>query len=63
MLDRKSAPPFSALTNFQLPAPGVTQLSNGCNLVHLDTVKQDVIKIELLFKAGKWFEHAPGPPP
>lgn len=60
MLDRKSAPPFSALTNFQLPAPGVTQLSNGCNLVHLDTVKQDVIKIELLFKAGKWFEPAPG---
>lgn len=60
MLDRKSAPPFSALTNFQLPSPEVTQLSNGCSLVHLDTVKQDVIKIELLFKAGKWFEPAPG---
>lgn len=60
MLDRKSAPPFSALTNFQLPSPEVTHLSNGCNLVHLDTVKQDVIKIELLFKAGKWFEPIPG---
>lgn len=60
MIDRKSAPPFSALTSFQLPAPEVILLSNGCNLVHLDTVKQDVIKIELLFKAGKWFEPAPG---
>lgn len=60
MLDRKSAPPYSALTNFQLPEPKVTQLSNGCSFVHLDTVKQDVIKIELLFKAGKWFEPALG---
>lgn len=60
MLDRKSAPPFSALSHFQLPSPDVTRLSNGCNLVHLNTVKQDVIKIELLFKAGKWFEPAPG---
>jgi len=60
MLDRKSAPAFSPLTNFQLPTPEVIKLTNGCNLVCLDTTQQDVIKIELLFKAGKWFESAPG---
>jgi zinc protease len=60
MLDRKSAPQFSALKNFQLPEPEVTKLPNGCNLVSLDIVQQDVIKIELLFKSGKWHEPVPG---
>jgi zinc protease len=60
MIDRKPAPSFSPLVNFQLPEPEVTRLPNGCNLVHLNIVKQDVIKIELLFKAGKWFEPEPG---
>ncbi|MCW5909742.1 MAG: insulinase family protein [Cyclobacteriaceae bacterium] len=60
MPDRKSAPPFTSLTNFQLPTPEVAALSNGCNLVSLDIVRQDVIKIELLFKSGKWFETLPG---
>ncbi|MBX2897564.1 MAG: insulinase family protein [Cyclobacteriaceae bacterium] len=60
MLDRKSAPQFSALENFQLPEPEITTLTNGCNLVCLDFVQQDVIKIELLFKSGKWYEPAPG---
>ena len=60
MLDRKSAPSFSPLANFQLPTPEVTSLSNGYNLIHLNSVTQDVIKIELLFKAGKWFEPASG---
>ncbi|HNR74016.1 MAG TPA: pitrilysin family protein [Cyclobacteriaceae bacterium] len=60
MLDRKSAPQFSALKNFQLPEPEVTRLSNGCSLVCLDIVQQDVIKIELLFKSGKWYEPTPG---
>lgn len=60
MLDRKSAPSFSPVVNFQLPTPEVTTFPNGSNLIHLNSVTQDVIKIELLFKAGKWFESAPG---
>lgn len=60
MLDRKSAPQFSPLENFLLPEPEITKLTNGGNLVCLDIVQQDVIRIELLFKSGKWYEPAPG---
>lgn len=60
MLDRKSAPQFSPLENFLLPEPEITKLTNGGNLVCLDIVQQDVIRIELLFKSGKWHEPAPG---
>jgi len=56
MLDRKSAPEFAEIKNFNLPTPEVITLTNGVPLVHFDNVCQEVIKVELIFKAGKWFE-------
>lgn len=60
MLDRKIAPPFLKSTSFLLPNPKTFQLSNGINLHSIEGVQQDIIKIEFIFRAGKWFESKVG---
>ena len=60
MLDRKSAPPFADLIDFHLPTPSVEALNDKVNFIHLDQVQQDVVKIEVVFKSGKWVEPALG---
>lgn len=60
MLDRKSAPPYADLQDFQLPSPVVETLDNKVPLVYLDQLDQQVAKIELVFRAGKWHEPALG---
>ncbi len=56
MLDRKSAPQFTEIKDFHLPSPEIIALSNGVPLILFENVQQEVLKIELVFKAGKWFE-------
>ena len=56
MLDRKSAPQCAEIKNFHLPAPEILELTNGIPLVLFKDVQQQVLKIELVFNAGKWFE-------
>lgn len=60
MLDRKIAPPFIKSTSFHLPDPTTIQLSTGVKLHSIEGVQQDIIKVELIFKAGKWFESKVG---
>lgn len=60
MLDRKSAPEFAEIKNFNLPTPEIIKLTNGVPLIHFDNVRQEVVKVELIFKAGKWFEPKSG---
>ncbi len=60
MLDRKTAPGHAAINSFNLPSPEIYELSNGATLIMLRGVSQRVIKIELVFKAGKWFESKKG---
>jgi len=60
MLDRKIAPAFLKSTSFLLPKPKTFQLSNGIHLHSIEGVQQDIIKIEFIFKAGKWFESKVG---
>jgi zinc protease len=60
MLDRKIAPSFIKSTSFLLPSPKTFQLSSGLNLHSIEGVHQDIIKIEFVFKAGKWFESKAG---
>ncbi|MEQ8425149.1 MAG: pitrilysin family protein [Cyclobacteriaceae bacterium] len=59
MLDRTLAPPFVKTTSFQLPPFTKTKLLNGVTLIHLDTIAQELVKIEIVFEAGKWFESKP----
>ncbi|MGE0588725.1 MAG: M16 family metallopeptidase [Cyclobacteriaceae bacterium] len=56
MLDRTAAPPFVRSTSFNLPPVHRTKLSNGLNLIQLENVQQDIVKLEVVFEAGKWFE-------
>jgi len=60
MLNRKSAPQFAAIEKFQLPRPEVINLNNGVPLIQFDKVNQEVLRIELIFKSGKWFETKKG---
>jgi zinc protease len=56
MLDRKSAPPFQKSLSFSIPKPHRVVLSSGVPLFLLDGVLQNVVRVEAIFNAGKWFE-------
>lgn len=56
MLNRKSAPQFAEIERFHLPTPEIIMLDNGVPLIQFDKVNQEVLRIELIFKAGKWHE-------
>lgn len=60
MLNRKSAPQFAEIKRFHLPTPEIIMLDNGVPLIQFDKVNQEVLRIELVFKAGKWFETKKG---
>lgn len=56
MLDRKTPPPFNRSTSFNLIQPVKIVLSNNIPLDFVLGGEQDVVKIELILKAGRWFE-------
>jgi zinc protease len=56
MLDRKTPPPFIHSTSFDLIKPERKTLSNGVDVFLVRGGNQDVIKVECIFKAGRWFE-------
>jgi zinc protease len=60
MLNRTEAPAFKKTTQFDLLKPESTLLKNGLAVHYLHGGQQDVIKIELLFRAGKWQEEKAG---
>jgi len=60
MLDRTVAPAIQKISSIQLPDAEVTALPNGARLHCLYNFNQPVLKLEIVFKAGKWFEPAPG---
>jgi zinc protease len=60
MLDRKIAPPFVQSVSFDLIKPEKKVLSNGAEIFFIRGGSQDVLKIELIFKAGRWFEQTWG---
>ena len=59
MLDRTIAPPFVRSSSFDLITPHERQLSNGVHLFYVPGGMQEVLKIEMIFDAGRWFEDKP----
>lgn len=59
MLDRTLPPPFVKSTSFQLPHFSKVKLPNEVSLLHLNNIQQKLVKIEVVFNAGKWFEPKP----
>ncbi|GAA4010195.1 pitrilysin family protein [Hymenobacter fastidiosus] len=60
MLDRKVAPPIQPLVSVKLPAADVFSLPNGARLHLLRNDAQPVIRLEIAFRAGKWYDPSPG---
>ena len=56
MLDRKIAPSFVKTSSLQLPEPISIDLTSGLKIHCVEGVQQNVVKVEVVFKAGKWFE-------
>ena len=56
MLDRKTPPPSSTFNTIHLPNPQEIKLSEHLNLYFIDGVQQPIVKIDVLLRAGKWFE-------
>jgi predicted Zn-dependent peptidase len=59
MLDRTTAPPFIKSNSFELPGFKTGEV-NGIPLFLIPEVSQDVLKIELIFPTGKWYEPKAG---
>lgn len=59
MLDRSVAPPFIKSDTFELPG-FLSSKVNGIPLFIIPEVRQDILKIEFIFKSGKWYEPKPG---
>ncbi|MBX2957535.1 MAG: insulinase family protein [Cyclobacteriaceae bacterium] len=60
MLDRKSPPAFNQDKTFHLLTPENERLTSGNQLLFIHGGDQEVVKIELIFRAGRWFESKPG---
>src|SRR3954467_10185042 len=59
-LDRTQAPPFQLSNNYSLARPEVFELSDGIKFFLFRDIQQEVVKLDLVFSAGKWFENKPG---
>jgi len=59
MLDRTVAPPFIKSDTFELPGFQSSEINNIPVFI-IPEVRQDILKIELIFKSGKWYEPKPG---
>jgi zinc protease len=57
MPDRTAAPPFVKTASFNLINPEVTDLPNGIQVFFVPGGSQEVMKIEFIFEAGRWYEN------
>ncbi len=60
VLDRTQAPSFHLSSDYSLSRPELFQLKGGITLFALRGLQQEVVKLELIFDAGKWYEHKLG---
>ena len=56
MLDRSIAPKIHSVENIHFQQPVEHQLSNGIKVWEVHTDKQDVIKLDIFFRAGRPYE-------
>ncbi len=59
-VDRSVAPECVVPHIFHLPEPGKSLLPNGAQFFFLNSADQPVIRLEFVFRAGSWFQNAPG---
>lgn len=60
MLDRTAAPAFNRNYSFDLITPDYQTTGNGIPVYFVNGGDQNVLKVELIFPAGRWYEAAWG---
>lgn len=55
-VDRSKAPGLIKLKELQLREPGKLTLSNGMPVYTITGLKQDVVRLDFVFNAGRWYE-------
>jgi zinc protease len=60
MLDRTIAPAFHKNSSLEILNAQINELRNGIKVYTISGGQQDVIKIEIIFKSGRWFEEKSG---
>ncbi|KAA9333825.1 M16 family metallopeptidase [Adhaeribacter soli] len=60
MLDRSIAPSVQEIKDYSLPTAEVIQLSNNVRIHYLENATQPVVRLEIVFPAGKWYEPEKG---
>ncbi len=55
-MNRQLAPEINLIDSLTLPKVEKVVLDNGVDVYLLNEGEQEVVKVELMFKAGKWFE-------
>lgn len=60
MIDRKVAPSFSTSRSLELPLAKKLNVSDHFDTYYFDQVRQALLKIDIIYKAGKWQEPFPG---
>lgn len=58
-INRKIAPKIFLVEEINLPKPSTTQLDNGIPVYIINMGKIDAIRIEVIFNAGRPYEHKP----
>lgn len=59
MIDRSQAPVIQQIQALKLYQPKIHELRNGIPLYEVSLGSQEVIKLDLIFDAGRWYEQAP----
>lgn len=55
-MNRAQSPDIKMIDQLHLPEVQLTHLDNGVPVYSIDSGEQEVVKVELMFKAGKWYE-------
>jgi zinc protease len=55
-MDRSIQPEIKQLSSIQLKEPETYFLSNGVKVVQFNAGTQDLVRIEVIFKAGSWYQ-------
>ena len=55
-VDRSKAPALNKLKDLNIPEPERLVLSNGLPVYIIGGLKQDVVKLDFVFYAGRWYE-------
>lgn len=58
-LNRKQQPEFQNIENINIPVPKKINLDNGIGTYIINAGTQDIIKIDVTFEAGNWYQEKP----